>query len=162
MIRLATINDYNRIKDIDFQIHELHRENRPDIFKKASKRVVCTMEYLESMLNEDDTNFYVHETNGFVDGILAVEIKEKGVTLPFLRKQRVYYIHSLGVDEEFRGKGIGKELMNFAFSRAKELKCDSVELNVWSFNSDAIDFYESLDMNVKSIVYEKKLKYNNK
>ena len=38
---------------------------------------------------------------------------------------------------------------------------DAIELNVWSFNETAINFYEALGMSVKNMKFEKLLNNNN-
>ena len=41
--------------------------------------------------------------------------------------------------------------------KAKTIKADSIELVVWGFNENAINFYKSLGMEIKNVRFEKKL-----
>ncbi len=52
-------------------------------------------------------------------------------------------INTLLVDENLRGKGIGKKLMELAINRAKEMNCRSVVLETQSCNEKALAFYFS-------------------
>ncbi len=45
---------------------------------------------------------------------------------------------------------------------AKENECSPIELNVWAFNDEAIKFYESIGMSVKTMILEKKLNKHEK
>ena len=56
---------------------------------------------------------------------------------------KTLYIDDLCVDENLRGRNIGKELYNAAVEFAKENGCYNLTLNVWSCNESAMKFYES-------------------
>lgn len=54
------------------------------------------------------------------------------------------YLEDLYVKPEYRGKGIGKALLNKLIETAKERKCSKVEWVVLDWNKPAIDFYKKL------------------
>lgn len=51
------------------------------------------------------------------------------------------YLEDLFVKSEYRGKGIGKALLEMIISLAKERNCGRVEWSVLNWNQSAIDFY---------------------
>lgn len=51
------------------------------------------------------------------------------------------YLEDLFVKSEYRGKGIGKALLEMVISLAKERNCGRVEWSVLTWNQSAIDFY---------------------
>lgn len=53
------------------------------------------------------------------------------------------YLEDLFVKPDFRGKGIGKELLKSLVKIAKERNCGRIEWVVLNWNKPAIDFYES-------------------
>lgn len=53
------------------------------------------------------------------------------------------YLEDLYVRPSFRGKGIGKKLLEEVITIAKEKKCKRVEWVVLDWNKSAIDFYKS-------------------
>ena len=61
----------------------------------------------------------------------------------FLAKQGIY-LEDLFVFPEFRGRGIGKRLLQHLAALAVERKCGRLEWSVLDWNTDAIRFYESL------------------
>lgn len=54
------------------------------------------------------------------------------------------YLEDLYVKPEYRGKGIGKSLLNKLIETAKERNCARVEWAVLDWNKPAIDFYKKL------------------
>lgn len=54
------------------------------------------------------------------------------------------YIKYLNVKAKYRKKGNGRLLMDFAISKAKLNRCESVSLYVETINNNAIDFYRHL------------------
>jgi GNAT superfamily N-acetyltransferase len=54
------------------------------------------------------------------------------------------YLEDLYVQPQFRGKGLGKILLGYLASLAKELNCGRLEWWVLDWNKPAIDFYQSL------------------
>ena len=54
------------------------------------------------------------------------------------------YVEDLYVKPQYRGKGIGKALLNFINELAKERNCGRVEWVVLNWNKSAINFYEKM------------------
>ncbi|MBW8772246.1 MAG: GNAT family N-acetyltransferase [Gemmatimonadetes bacterium] len=61
----------------------------------------------------------------------------------FLAKQGIY-LEDLFVKPAFRGRGIGKRLLQHLAALAVERRCGRLEWSVLDWNTDAIRFYESL------------------
>ena len=57
---------------------------------------------------------------------------------------KTLYIDDICVDENARGKHIGKTLYEYVLSYAKENDYYNITLNVWTCNPGAMKFYESL------------------
>ena len=54
------------------------------------------------------------------------------------------YIEDIYVSPQFRGKGIGKELLKYVKNLAKQRNCGRVEWVVLNWNKPAINFYEKI------------------
>ena len=140
MIRLAQIKDIPKIGDLLSQVDMVHHLGRPDIFKIGRK---YSDEELKILLedgnrpilvavDEDDT------VMGYCFCIFRQHIDDSVLT-----DIKTLYIDDLCVDENLRGRHIGKELYNAAVEFAKENGCYNLTLNVWSCNESAMKFYES-------------------
>jgi len=67
------------------------------------------------------------------------------------------FIFDLHVDENFRGKGYGKQAMSLIEEKARELGLKSIGLHVFAVNTVARNLYESVGYEVSSLNMTKKL-----
>ena len=77
-----------------------------------------------------------------IKGIIIYKVREVKNNISKL-DSKTLYIDELAVDEEYRGNGIGRLLLNKMKEIARQEKCDSIELNCWSFNKRAYIIIES-------------------
>lgn len=154
MIREMNLNDYEDVRILVKQIHELHLSNRPDIYNDGES---FPKEYFEKVLSDANNLNYVYVENKKIVGVLNATLQHTN-PLPIIKPRTYYFIENLVVDKNHRRKGIAKKLFSYLTLKAKENNIDSIELNVWSFNTEAIKFYESMGMNIKNIRMETKSK----
>ena len=150
-IRRADINDKPRIEELLRQVLEVHHNARPDIFKSGTRKY--TSRELEDIIADDNRPIFVAEDGGMIYGY-AFCIFVCHVADNILTDIKTLYIDDLCVDEAARGKGIGRELYNFAVSFAKESGCYNLTLNVWADNVSALGFYEALGLHKQKIGME--------
>jgi ribosomal protein S18 acetylase RimI-like enzyme len=67
------------------------------------------------------------------------------------------FIFDVMVDEKFRGKGYGKQIMDLIEEKARELGLQSIGLHVFGYNTVAKKLYESAGYEVSSLNMIKKL-----
>lgn len=77
------------------------------------------------------------------------------LTINILTEIKTLYIDDLCVDENTRGKHIGKQLYEYVLKFAKESGCYNVTLNVWACNESAKKFYEKQGLIPQKIGMEK-------
>jgi len=153
VIRRAVPEDMGRINDLLFQVAKVHSDGRPDIFKSGSKKY--TDGELLSIIEDDNTPIFVaEEEDGYICGyaFCIYEITE-GSNL--LCDMKTLYIDDLCVDESIRGKHIGTLLYDYVTEEAKRNGAYRITLNVWSFNTPAIRFYEKRGLSPLKTVMEK-------
>jgi len=140
MIRFALEKDIPKIGELLLYIDKLHHDGRPDIFKIGRK---YSDEELAEIINNPQTPVLVATSeNDEVTGYCFC-IYQQYTDNSVLSDIKTLYIDDLCVDERYRGKHIGKSLYEAAVKLAKENNCYNLTLNVWSFNTSAIKFYES-------------------
>ena len=61
------------------------------------------------------------------------------------------YIFDVHIEEEFRGKGYGRQIMLFAEEKARELGVKRMGLHVFAYNSVAHNLYKSIGYEVSSL-----------
>src|SRR4051812_1787412 len=67
-------------------------------------------------------------------------------------------VESVRVDDEFRGRGIGREMMLWAIDRARKRGCISMQLTSHNTRQRAHDFYERLGFEKSHVGMKLKLK----
>ena len=140
MIRTATEKDIPKIEELLSQVDLVHHIGRPDIFKIGKK---YSSEEIKELLKDEKYHILVSvDENDDVMGYCFC-IFQQHINNSVLTDIKTLYIDDLCVDENLRGKHIGKELYQAAVKFAKENDCYNLTLNVWSCNPSAIRFYES-------------------
>ena len=145
VIRKSTLNDIdNGLLKVFIEGYRFHQNGRPDIFDNVSDEelkhnLIKVLEELTVLVILD---------NGTVVGYLAYFIK---------KHRKKLEVDQLVILEEYRGKGLGKQLMDEATRIAKENECNRIELNCWLFNENALNMYEHIGYIKQRIIYEKKI-----
>lgn len=155
-IRRAHEQDMDGINNLLMQVCLVHHKGRPDLFKYGAKKY--TDSELKSIIHDDKRPIFVATDEN--DNVLgyAFCIFQQHINNNILTDIKTLYIDDLCVDENLRGKHIGKKLYNAVLSFAKENDCYNVTLNVWSLNESAMKFYESCGLIPQKIGLETILK----
>lgn len=81
---------------------------------------------------------------GNVVGSTFVELQQD-----YVRPNRIAYITYVAVDETYRKKGIGKQLIQKVEELCEEWNCSAIELTSANFRVGAHEFYKRLGFTVK-------------
>ena len=151
-IRRAGAGDIPALDKLLYQVHKVHSDARPDLFKPGKKKY--TDEELALILPDESRPIFVAEHNGMVCGY-AFCIHQQHEPGSSMTAVKTLYIDDLCVDEEMRGAHIGTALYEFVLEYAKEHGYYNVTLNVWADNPNAVKFYEKLGLRVQKLGMEK-------
>ena len=151
-IRRAGENDIPVIDKLLFEVHKVHSDVRPDLFKPGAKKY--TDEQLKKIIADDKTPVFVAELGVTVVGY-AFCIHKQFINDNNMTDVKSLYIDDLCVDESVRGEHIGKQLYEYVLDFAKQNGYYNVTLNVWSDNINAVKFYEKIGMQIQKIGMEK-------
>ena len=151
-IRRAKEQDMDGINKLLLQVCLVHHKGRPDLFKYGAKKY--TDEQLKAIIHDEDRPIFtaVDESGnvlGYAFCIFQQHIKDN-----ILTDIKTLYIDDRCVDEEIRGRHIGKQLYETVLSFAREEGCYNVTLNVWSCNESAMKFYQSCGLKPQKIGME--------
>jgi ribosomal protein S18 acetylase RimI-like enzyme len=134
MVRPATIHDCPAMMQL---IQELA------LYEKAPEQVTVTMDtFIASGFGENPCYwaFVAEEENKVI-----------GFALCYMRystwKGPRCYLEDLIVTESYRGKGIGKQLMDVVIADAQEKNLSAVVWQVLDWNTPAIEFYKRYKAN---------------
>lgn len=151
-IRRATAADIPVIDKLLYQVHKVHSDARPDLFRAGSKKY--TDGELEAILADDSTPVFVAERAGTVLGY-AFCVHKQLINDNNMTDIKTLYIDDLCVDETARGGHIGRALYEYVLDYARGCGCYNVTLNVWAGNDNAMKFYQSVGLSVQKVGMEK-------
>lgn len=152
MIRRAKEEDIPYLNKLLYQVHKVHHEARPDLFKEGTKKY--TDNELISLIHDDLKPIFVFELDNEVLGY-AFCVHIQHINDNNLTDIKSLYIDDLCVDENARGKHIGTKLYEYVLDYAKKQGYYEVTLNVWADNKNALKFYESIGLRTQKIGMEK-------
>ena len=154
-IRKANERDIAGINKLLYQVHRIHAEGRPDIFRLGNKKY--NDEELCAILACDTTPIFVAVNDEEKVLGYAFCIYEETKNNPSLMDRKTVYIDDLCVDTTERGQHIGTSLYDYVKDEAKKEGCSAVTLNVWCLNEGAMRFYEKCGMKPLKVVMEQSL-----
>lgn len=151
MIRLAVEKDIPKMLDLLSQVCLVHHRGRPDIFKIGTK---YSSQDLKVLLADKERPILVavDESDSVMGYCFCIFQQHNDNSV--LTDIKTLYIDDLCVDENLRGKHVGKQLYEAAIKLAKENGCYNLTLNVWSCNPSALRFYESMGLKPQKIGME--------
>lgn len=138
-IRKCTKEDLSTLQEISIQTFNdtFRSKNKPENIDTYLKRAF-QLPLLEEF-EHPSSEFYFILYNDQVAGYLKIntaEAQTEKIAKNALEIERLYLLSS------FQKKGLGRELMEFAFERARALNKQTIWLGVWEKNTNAIAFYK--------------------
>ncbi|WP_373954669.1 GNAT family N-acetyltransferase [Exiguobacterium acetylicum] len=145
-IRTARPEDFQALIPLFQQIHDQHVALRPDHYRPHEMPV--PEDLFLSQLENPDYALLVAEQDGLAGVIVLKEDVVEGSGFVF----DTHYLRviSLVVADTHQKQGVGRRLMQAAYAHAETIGCDKIELGVDDANQEAIAFYETLGMAVRS------------
>ena len=151
-IRRAEEKDIPRILDLLVQVCMVHHNGRPDLFNGPATKY-SESELRELLQDKERPVFVALDESGTVQGH-AFCIHKQIVGDSVLTDVRTLYIDDICVDENCRGKHVGRALYEYALAYARRNGFYNVTLNVWACNEDAMRFYEACGLKPQKIGME--------
>ena len=150
-IRFAQPQDVAGILALLRQVGRVHHNGRPDLFRPTAQKYGASQ--ILAMLESGATPIFVAVEDNAVLGYGFCMFKKYELD-PVICDHTELYIDDLCVDENHRGKGIGKAIYQEILRYAKMRRCYNVTLNVWSCNPGAMKFYEFLGLKPQKVGME--------
>ena len=153
IIRPLGTADFPAFDGLMAQLHGLHADARPDIFRPGV-RPYAEEEFC-AMVADSDTLTLAAEVKGRLAGLCVVTLRTP--QNPVMQPEPFAHLEDLCVAPDCRGRGVGALLFRRAASWAKERGVRRLDLSVWSFNADALAFYGHVGMIPQRTMMELKL-----
>ncbi|EET61604.1 acetyltransferase, GNAT family [Marvinbryantia formatexigens DSM 14469] len=147
-IRNAEEEDYTAAESMMRQVHQMHADWRPDIFRYHEP--VLPQELFEQAVKEK--TFFLAEYEGQTAGILYIRYRH--IEDPVLVTRNTIFVDTMAVDEQYRGRGIGHAFFDFLRELKRQKGFDGIELEVNARNTAARRMYEEYGFTVESLNME--------
>jgi ribosomal protein S18 acetylase RimI-like enzyme len=136
--RPAVLDDREKLEEIFLEELRFHKDLLPDIFEIPKE--IITADWLKNIIDDESWAFLVFELDDILAGAVIYKIIESPEDV-ILRKRRFGYIEEMIVKEEFRGRGIGKRMLEVVSEDLRSKGVTELELDVWEKNENAREFY---------------------
>ena len=141
-IRAATMDDYAGLCALMAEVHRLHLDQLPYLFRET-EGPVCGRDYLQRLIDDEQVGLFVAELDGALVGFVNVALRE-APDIPIIVPRCYAHISDVVVRHDHWRAGIGRALMDRAHRWARDQGATAVELNVYEFNDGARAFYQVL------------------
>lgn len=133
--------DVALIAKMNQPVQELHHKLYPELFVPYERSAIEA--YFRDEIDNENMHFIVAFDGELPVGFICYEeiIKPESA---IKRKSHKLYVHQMSVNDAFRGKGVGKQLINLVLNYAREKRIGSVELDFWARNEHACGFYKNM------------------
>lgn len=137
IVRNATKGDFDKVHPLFEQLWPNKILNRSELSKVFERGVD----------SDKDELFCVEYENGII-GFCAYAIVNN-----LWQEGYISYIYSMVIDEKYRGKGIGTELINEAIKTSKQQGMKRVELDSGFQREKAHEFYSKLGFEKRAYLF---------
>ena len=141
-MNISQTKDFELLARLNHHVQDLHAKRNPEYFKPYQHREVRdTFRYL---VRQNEFVFLLLEDHDEPIGYAWLELRTYPEN-PFMKSYRSVYVHQIGLTEDQKKKGYGTALMEEVYNVAKEHGIELVELEYWSGNKEAQQFYRKLN-----------------
>lgn len=131
-----------QLNSLALQSGEYSRFNTDKNFKHDEFKKLYSVWLSKSITGEISKDVFVYKNNNDIIGFITIEIKDGK-----------FWIGLLAVDKKYRGKSIGKMLINRCIEEAKKMRYDTIWVNTQGENTIACKFYEKVGFKLLNIQY---------
>ncbi|SON53030.1 GNAT family N-acetyltransferase [Vibrio tapetis] len=139
MIRKAELSDLSDLNILYIEQNRFHHNITPDRIALCDE--LLTHEELAEMIAETSTYLTVYVLDGKLVAALLANL-QRNEAKRWTPKRCFVYLDELIVMQEYRSKGIAREMMDAFEDWAMEQGASCIDLNVWQHNSNALEFYQ--------------------
>jgi ribosomal protein S18 acetylase RimI-like enzyme len=139
-IRRAKLDDAASLSALNADVQRVHASALPRIFKQPESDAFA-LQFMQEHLPDALNYFFIASLDGEDVGYIFARIVDRPED-PFMYAWRYIYIDQITVKPDFRGRGVGRQLMEAVRSLAEQEGIDTIALDTWSFNTAAQAFFK--------------------
>ncbi len=139
-VRFAREDELDQVNVLRKQVNDLHVAGKPDVFKPGFGAEL--RDHIHTIWNDPRQKIAVAEMRGKICGFAVLNHITRPEN-PFMLARDFLDIDEFCVDSACRRQGVASAMIRFVRQFAKENGYRRIELNMWSFNREALAFYEA-------------------
>ena len=139
-IRQAVLSDSLLLSSLCVDVQRLHAENHPDLFKMPLGDDFAVT-FFEELLVDPTTRIFVAEEDQRAVGYIFCKWLERPESV-FTYPNRFLQVEHISVSPEVQRQGVGAALLKRVEQLAWEIGVTKIQLDSWSFNTEAHTFFE--------------------
>lgn len=151
MLELARESDWEAVRRLSVQVHDLHADWRPDLYYHTDEPLPKEA-FLEGIAKR---LLYVAKLGGTVVGYVVLAVMDRGGPGAVIHK--VMRLDSICVEEALRGQGIGRAMVADVCALARAFGCRDVLLGVHPENDAAVAFYQKCGFRIRTVNMDMKV-----
>lgn len=140
-MEMILTKDYRILAKLNEGVQNLHAELFPEQFKIHNIDEVT--EFFKEIVNKPNHMFLLIQDEDDFVGYAWIEMKHSLET-PFKKAFRTVYVHQINIVEEKQNRGYGSFIIHKIASFARDQQMNRIELDYWTDNRIAKNFYEKL------------------
>ena len=140
-IRKATVSDASALAELNQSVQDMHADAYPVRFRRDAPAE--TVERAFGEMIQAPSSYWLVAGEDQPIGFLSAEFKERDESW-CLAAHRVCYLAGIAVSPAFRRRGIARALFNELKRESDARGVIGIDLDVWSFNKQARQFFASL------------------
>ncbi|TFB13209.1 GNAT family N-acetyltransferase [Candidatus Marinimicrobia bacterium MT.SAG.4] len=140
MIRRANTTDIQDLLSLWNEMMRSHKGMHPD-FRIAENADVAIASNFTTLFDDSSAAFIVAEEEDKVVGMLIAQVRHG---LSYTATEISGYIRDVAVAKSFRGKGIGRELVQAGVEFLKSKNVEYIDLITGSSNNISNDFWQKM------------------
>lgn len=140
-MEMILTKDYGILAKLNEGVQNIHAEIYPEFFKIHNIDEVT--QFFKEVVNKPNHLFLLVKDEDEFVGYAWIEIKNSLET-PFKKAFSTLYIHQINIVDDKRNKGYGSFIIHKIVSFARDHHISRIELDYWTDNSIAKNFYEKL------------------
>ena len=155
-IRKAEKEDYREIAGFMQQVHDLHSQARPDIYKDV-QHFYTLEQFAEDMANPEIL-FLTASIRGKLVGMCEMKYHTAGGG-SITRKRQRHFMSGSGISKRQEGRSLTamERLLMEAEAEARRRNIFKLELTAWHFNQPVLEFYKNYGLQCQKVILEKKI-----
>lgn len=139
-LEIECTRDANLLAKLNHDVQEIHHEIEPEIFKPFDQENIEM--FFQKVLENSNVTAYIAKANEIPAGYMLL-VENTTVENPFKYACTILHIDQICVDSEYKGKGIGKALVQHAKRYAFERQIKRIEMNYWTQNNNSGEFFRN-------------------